>query len=111
MGVLCATPYLVPAVAENLRNSGVKLCTVAGFPHGAASTAAKVAEIRENAENGADEIDVAINLVAIKSGRMDDARRDLDAMVDAAKGRIALKAIYEQGLYTPEEKEKSAAAD
>lgn len=104
-GVLCATPYLVPRVKQELGNSGVKICTVAGFPHGAASTVSKVAEIKEAAENGADEIDVAINMVAIKSGLIDEARRDLDALVNAAHGRIMMKAIFEHGLYTPEEKE------
>jgi len=103
---ICVTPYLVSTAANCLQNSGIKVCSAVAFPHGAASTAAKVAEIRECTEAGADELDVSLNLVAVKSGRMDDARRDLDAMVQAARGRVKLKAIYEQGLYTPEEKEK-----
>jgi len=96
----------VAAAANYLRDSGIKVCAPVGFPHGAASTAAKLAEIRECVKNGADELDVSLNILAVKSGRMDDARRDLDEMVSAAKGRAKLKAIYEQGLYTPEEKEK-----
>lgn len=103
---ICVTPYFVPVAVQFLHDSGVKVCSVAGFPHAAASTAAKLAEIRTCAENGADEIDVALQMTAIKSGNLDDARRDLDEMVTAAKGRVKLKAIYEQGLYTDEEKEK-----
>ncbi len=104
---VCVTPYLVATAANCLQNSGIKVCAPVGFPHGAASTASKIAEIKECAANGAEELDVSLNLVAIKSGRLDDARRDLDQMVNAAKGKAKLKAIYEQGLYTPEEKEKA----
>ncbi|MBQ9941599.1 MAG: deoxyribose-phosphate aldolase [Christensenellaceae bacterium] len=103
---VCVTPYLVPAAANCLQNSGIKVCAPVAFPHGAASTEAKLAEIKAMAAAGADELDISLNLVAVKSGRLDDARRDLDAMVKAAYGRVQLKAIYEQGLYTPEEKEK-----
>ena len=101
------SPYYVPFAARQLKDSGVLVCSAVGFPHGCASTAAKVAEIRECASNGADELDVSLNINAIKSGRIDDARRDLDAMVDAAKGRVQLKAIYEQGVLTPSERERA----
>lgn len=100
-------PYYVPFAARELKDSGIAVCSAVGFPHACASTAAKVAEIKECASNGASELDVSLNITAIKSGRIDDARRDLDAMVEAAKGRVQLKAIYEQGLYTPSEKEKA----
>ncbi len=101
------SPYYVPFAARELKDSGVLVCSAVGFPHACASTAAKVAEIRELSANGADELDVSLNINAIKSGRIDDARRDLDAMVEAAKGRVKLKAIYEQGVYTPAEKERA----
>lgn len=101
------SPYYVAFAARELKDSGIAVCSAVGFPHACASTAAKVAEIKECASLGAQELDVSININAIKSGRIDDARRDLDAMVEAAKGRVALKAIYEQGLYTPAEKEKA----
>jgi len=109
MGVVCATPYLVPVAKEALAGSNVKVCSIAGFPHAAASTEAKLAEIRYLTEAGADEIDIALNIVAIKSGRLDDARADLEAMINAVRGRAAVKAIYEQGLYTLEEKERVLA--
>lgn len=101
------SPYYVPFAAKELKDSGILVCSAVGFPHACMSTAAKVAEIKELSANGADELDVALNINAIKSGRIDDARKDLDACVEAAKGRVKLKAIYEQGVYTPSEKEKA----
>lgn len=104
---IVVSPYFVPFASRQLKDSGVLVCSAVGFPHGCESTAAKVAEIRECAANGADELDVSLSINAIKSGRIDDARRDLDAMVDAAKGRVQLKAIYEQGVLTPSERERA----
>ncbi len=103
---ICVTPYFVPLAAEQLRDSGVGVCSVCGFPQGASSTASKITEIRECIGNGATEMDMGINIVAIKSGKYDDARKDLDLMISAAAGKIKTKAIYEQCLYTDEEKEK-----
>ena len=104
---IVVSPYFVPFASRQLKDSGVLVCSAVGFPHGCESTAAQVAEIRECAANGADELDVSLSINAIKSGRIDDARRDLDAMVDAAKGRVQLKAIYEQGVLTPSERERA----
>jgi len=101
---VCVSPYFVSLAADCLRGSGVKVCTVVGFPHGAASAAAKMTEVREAIKNGAQELDVAMNILAIKSGKHDDAQKELCEIVDIAKGRAAVKAIYEQGLYTDEEK-------
>lgn len=101
---VCVSPYFVSLAADCLRGSGVKVCTVVGFPHGAASTAAKMTEAREAIKNGAEELDVAMNILAIKSGKNDDAQKDLGEIVNIAKGRAVVKAIYEQGLYTEEEK-------
>lgn len=101
---VCVSPYFVSLAADCLRGSGVKVCTVVGFPHGAASTAAKMTEAREAIKNGAEELDVAMNILAIKSGKNDDAQKDLCEIVNIARGRALVKAIYEQGLYTDEEK-------
>lgn len=98
---VCVSPYYVSRTVEYLKGSAVKVCAPVGFPHGAASTAAKLAEIRECIENGAEELDVAINMLAIKSGNLDDARKDLYAMVDATRGKAKIKAIYEQGTLYP----------
>lgn len=101
---VCVSPYFVQLAADCLSGSSVKVCTAVGFPHGAASTPAKLAETREALKNGAQELDVAMNILAIKSGRLDDALRDLSEVVHVARGRATVKAIYEQSLYTDEEK-------
>ncbi len=104
MANVCVSPYYVSLAAGQLRGSGIKVCTVAGFPHGAASTAAKAAEVREAIKNGAEELDVAMNILAIKNGETDEAVRDLKEIMNIARGRAVVKAIYEQGLYTDAEK-------
>jgi deoxyribose-phosphate aldolase len=117
MANVCVSPYYVSLAAGQLRGSGIKVCTVVGFPHGAASTAAKAAEAREAIKNGAEEIDVAMNILAIKNGEIEEAVRDLKEIINIARGRAAVKAIYEQGLYTEAEKPaalgvaKAAGAD
>ncbi len=104
---VCVTPYFVAEAAQALKLCNVGVCAPVGFPHGAASTAAKLCEIRECVSNGATELDVALNIVAIKSGEFAEARRELKAMVDAAGFGVKVKAIYEQGLFTDEEKKET----
>lgn len=104
MANICVSPYYVPLAVEYLRGSGVKVSTAVAFPHGAASTAAKVAEAREAIKNGAEELDISMNILAIKNGENEEALRDLSEVVNIAKGKALAKAIYEQGLYTDEEK-------
>ncbi len=106
LGNICVNPYFVPFAAEQLRNTGIAVCAPVGFPQAHASTAAKIAEIKECIQNGATELDVSLNMAAIKSGRYDDARRDLDLMLAACGNRAMFKAIYEQAAYTENEKEK-----
>ena len=104
---VCVTPYFVREAAEALKTCNVGICAPVGFPQGAASTAAKLCEIRECVANGATELDVELNIVAIKSGEYDEVKRELKAMVDAAGLGVKVKAIYEQGLLTDEEKRKT----
>lgn len=104
---ICVSPYYTSIASEYLQNTNVAVCVPVGFPHGAASTAAKETEIREAIKNGATELDVQMNILAIKSGRYDDASKDLEELCNMAKGRAKLKAIYEQGLLTEQEKEKT----
>ena len=99
---ICVTPYYVPTAVEN--GDGIAVCTAIAFPHGAATTAAKVEEIREAIINGVRELDVSINILAIKSGDLDEAKRDLDAMIRASRGRAVIKAIFEQCMYSETEK-------
>ena len=100
-------PYYVPMAVELLKGSAIKVCTAVGFPYGAATTAGKVAEIKEALINGAEEIDVAMCYNAIKSGDIEYAVRDLISCVDAARHQATIKAIYEQGIYTEEEKRQA----
>jgi deoxyribose-phosphate aldolase len=78
-----------------------------GFPHGAASTKAKCAEIREAIMNGATELDVSMMIVAIKSGDFEYVKKDFAELISVAGSRVKVKAIYEQGLLTEEEKRKA----
>lgn len=103
VAAVCVAPYYVPAAREALLGSPVAVGTAVGFPHGCMSQAAKCAELRECMANGATEIDVALNALAIKSGRLDVAQRELNELVQLAAGKAKLKAVFEHALYTPEE--------
>ena len=98
------SPYYVECAAGILNRTGTVVCSVAGFPHGAASQTAKSAELRECIRRGAKEMDVALNVLAIKSGECEAARRELQEMLHIARGQCLVKAIYEQSLYSDEEK-------
>ena len=104
---VCVSPYYVGMASEILKGSGVAVCTAVGFPHGAASTKAKCAEIREAIMNGATELDLSMMLVAIKSEDYGAVEKDLYEMVSTVGNRAKVKAIYEQGLLTDEEKQRS----
>jgi deoxyribose-phosphate aldolase len=106
-GNICVTPYFVKQAAEILKTCNVGISAPIGFPHGAASMAAKICEIKECVANGATELDVSLNLVAIKSGEFEEVARELKLMLDAAGYGIKFKAIYEQGKLTDEEKVKT----
>ena len=67
VAALCVSPYFVPRAVELLRGSNVAVDAAVGFPHGAISTAAKIAEAKECIRNGATELDVAINILAVKA--------------------------------------------
>lgn len=104
VAAVCVAPYYVPAAKEALLGSPVSVGTAIGFPHGCMSQAAKLAELRECMANGATEIDVALNVLAIKSGRLDLAQRELEEIVRMAAGKAKIKAVFEHSLYTYEEK-------
>lgn len=106
---VCVSPYFVRFAKERLGGSNVGICVPVGFPHGAASTKAKCAEIREAILNGATELDVSLQIVAIKSGDFAAVEKDLCEMISVAGGRAKVKAIYEQGLLTDDEKQKTLA--
>ena len=104
VAAVCVAPYYVSVAREELLGSPVAVGTAIGFPHGCMSQAAKLAELRECMANGATEIDVALNVLASKSGRLDVAQRELEEIVRMAAGKAKIKAVFEHSIYTPEEK-------
>jgi deoxyribose-phosphate aldolase len=101
---VCVAPYFVQDAVEALQGSEVKTATVIGYPMGYSATAAKVEEIKRAIDENIHELDVMINLSAVKSGNWNFVRNDLDRMVTAAhlRGKI-IKVILETGLLLPEE--------
>lgn len=100
---VCVHPIWVNYCAEHLKGSPVKVCTVVGFPLGTNATAAKAYETELALKEGAEEIDMVLNIGALKDGRLDVVRHDIEAVVKAAQGHI-VKVIIETCLLTREEK-------
>lgn len=102
---VCVNPFWVPYVTRLLDGSGVATCTVVGFPLGASSTASKVFETTDAIANGADEIDMVINIGELKAGHAELVREDIRAVAEAthAGGKL-LKVIIECCLLTDDEK-------
>jgi len=102
---VCVNSYWVPQVARELAGSGVKVCTVVGFPLGATTTDTKVAEATEALRNGAQEIDMVINVGALRSGEFDTVRYDIEQVVRAAhRGGAIVKVILETALLDDNQK-------
>jgi deoxyribose-phosphate aldolase len=104
---VCVNPYWVSTAAQELKGSGVGVTTVVGFPLGATSTFVKIAETRDAIANGATEIDMVINIGALKSGDFETVKKDIEGVVLAAKGHAPVKVIIETGLLEIEEKKKA----
>lgn len=103
---VCVFPYFVPLAAWLLKDSGINVCTAIAFPHGALPTEMKVIETKDAINNGARELDIAVNISAIKSGKFEEAGKDLESIINVCSGKVKTKAIYEQGMYNEEEKIK-----
>lgn len=103
VAAVCVAPYYVGAASDALRGCGVKVGTAVGFPHGCMSAAAKLADVRDCIACGAQEIDVSVNILAVKSGNFDDARREFEEAARLVQGKAVLKAVFEHSLYTDEE--------
>jgi deoxyribose-phosphate aldolase len=102
---VCVNGYWVPLVAGELRGSPVKVCTVVGFPLGAMSTAAKVAETLGAIKDGASEIDMVINIGALRGGDKDAVEADIKAVVAASHAHGAIvKVILETALLDDDQK-------
>lgn len=101
---VCVNPYYVKTVAEALKGSDVKVCSVIGFPLGQNTTALKALEAKQAVEDGANEIDMVVNVSALKDGKDDFVYEDIKAVVEAIKGKAILKVILETCLLSDEEK-------
>ncbi|MBR6007637.1 MAG: deoxyribose-phosphate aldolase [Clostridia bacterium] len=100
---VCVNPAYVPLVKKCLEGSGVKTCCVIGFPLGMNATRVKAFEAAAAVEDGAEELDMVINVGMLKAGDAAYVKNDIKAVVDAAKGRL-VKVIIETCLLTDEEK-------
>ncbi|MRR29617.1 deoxyribose-phosphate aldolase [bacterium] len=102
---VCVNPTHVKLCADLLRDSDVKVCTVIGFPLGATSAEVKAFEARNALDNGATEIDMVINIGALKAGESETVAKDIRGVVETVHAAGALvKVIIETALLTDEEK-------
>lgn len=92
---VCVNPIHVPYVAELLRGTGINTCTVIGFPLGANKPAVKAYEAKLAVEDGATEVDMVLNIGALKDNNYALVYRDIKGVVDAAAGLAAVKVIIE----------------
>lgn len=104
---VCVNPAWVKTSSELLNGTEVKVCTVIGFPLGASTPETKAFETKNAIENGATEVDMVINIGALKGRDLELVERDIRAVVDAAKGKALTKVIIETCLLTDEEKIKA----
>lgn len=101
---VCIPPYYVPDAKTFLGDSGVKIVTVVGFPMGYTAISSKVEEVKRAIDEGADEIDMVVNLCAVKDAKWAHVKNDIDSVTRAThlKGKI-MKVILETGLLTSDE--------
>lgn len=104
---VCVNPVNVALVSSLLEGSDVKVTSVVGFPLGATTTAAKVFETRRAIEEGADEIDMVINIAALKAGDDTTVLEDISGVVEALNPGTLLKVIIETCLLDDEEKRRA----
>ena len=106
---VCVNPVHVKQVSELLKGTGVKTCTVIGFPLGANTSSVKAFETKDAIANGAEEVDMVINVGALKEGNTKAVYEDIQAVVDAADGTL-VKVIIETCYLTDQEKEDACLA-
>lgn len=105
-GCVCVNPIYVKLASQLLKDSDVKVCSTVGFPFGATLPEIKALEAIKAVENGAQELDMVINLSALKSGNYEAVKEDIAAVVDAKRldERVIVKVIIETACLTDEEK-------
>ena len=100
---VCVNPVHVPLVKQKLAGTGINTCTVIGFPLGATTPAVKAFEAAEAVRNGADELDMVINVGALRDGDHELVLREIGGVVEAAGGKAKVKVIIETCYLTREE--------
>ncbi|GGK18479.1 deoxyribose-phosphate aldolase [Caldalkalibacillus thermarum] len=101
---VCVNPTWVKRCAQQLKDTPVKVCTVVGFPLGANTSTIKAAETEQALADGAQEVDMVINIGTLKSGQHHAVEEDIKAVVKATQGKAVVKVIIETALLTDEEK-------
>ncbi len=104
---VCIPPYFVSRARPLLQDSEVRLATVIGFPYGYSDTPIKVAEARRCLEEGADELDIVINISAVKSGDWSYVRTEIEQMATTVRLKSKVcKLILEMGVLTDQERDR-----
>jgi deoxyribose-phosphate aldolase len=104
---VCVRPCDVPLAVSEVKGSDVKVGTVVGFPHGNTTTNTKAFEARQAVADGAQELDMVMNIGALRSGRYEYVENDIGAVVKAAGEEVIVKVILENCYLTDEEKVKA----
>lgn len=105
---VCVNPCHVSLCKNLLKDTDVKVATVIGFPLGANTTEVKAFETKDAIKNGADEIDMVINIGALKDKEYNIVKKDIEEVVKAANGHAKVKVIIETSLLSREEKVKAS---
>ena len=100
---VCINPCNVKMVKKWVKGTNLKVCTVIGFPLGANDTKVKVFEVKKAIKDGADEIDVVLNIAKLKDKKYNYLEKELDAIEKLARGKVLVKVIIETGLLNKEE--------
>ena len=100
---VCINPTWVSLAAKELAGTDIQVCTVIGFPLGANTSATKAFETKDAIANGATEVDMVINIGALKDGEDELVQKDIEAVVQAAEKKALVKVIIETALLTQEE--------
>lgn len=101
---VCVNPTWVARASELLKGSNVKVCTVIGFPLGANTSETKAFEAKDAIDKGATEVDMVINIGALKDQNDELVENDIRAVVDISQGKALVKVIIETSLLTEDEK-------
>jgi len=104
---VCINPYYTTYVSEKLKGTNIKTCVVIGFPLGANTKEVKAFEAAEAIENGADEVDMVINIGALKDKNYEVVKEDIEGVVKVASKKVIVKVIIETCLLTELEKVKA----